>query len=78
MEEARRVLRRLAAIERLERERAPSGELLDQLRELVREAETWLRAEDEPAGAVTALAGCRAALGEEEREEQGEVTLLAR
>jgi Tfp pilus assembly protein PilN len=75
MEEARRVLERLARIEQLEQECAPSSELLDQLRELVREAETWLRAESEPAEAVAALARCRAALAAEEREE---VMLLAR
>jgi triphosphoribosyl-dephospho-CoA synthetase len=75
MEEARRVLERLARIEQLEREHAPADQLLDQLRELVQEAETWLRAEPEPAGAVAALARCRAALAAEEREE---VVLLAR
>jgi triphosphoribosyl-dephospho-CoA synthetase len=75
MEEARRVLERLARIEQLEREHAPAGELLDQLRELVQEAETWLRAEPEPAGAVAALARCREALAVEER---WEVVLLAR
>lgn len=75
MEEARRVLERLARIEQLEREHAPADQLLDQLRELVQEAETWLRAEPEPAGAVAALAQCRAALAAEEREE---VVLLTR
>jgi triphosphoribosyl-dephospho-CoA synthetase len=75
MEEARRVLERLARIEQLEREHAPADQLRDQLRELVQEAETWLRAEPEPAGAVAALARCRAALAAEEREE---VVLLAR
>jgi triphosphoribosyl-dephospho-CoA synthetase len=75
MEEARQVLERLARIEQLERTQAPAGELLDELRELVREAETWLRSEPEPAGAVSALARCRAALGAKEREE---VMLLAR
>jgi triphosphoribosyl-dephospho-CoA synthetase len=75
MEEARRVLERLARIEQLGQERAPSRELLDQLRELVREAETWLRAEAEPAAAVAALERCRAALAAEEDEE---VMLLAR
>jgi len=75
MEEARRVLERLARIKQLEREHAPADQLLDQLRELVQEAETWLRAEPEPAGAVAALAQCRAALAAEEREE---VVLLAR
>jgi hypothetical protein len=70
MEEARHVLDRLARIEQLEREQAPAGELLDELRELVREAEKWLRAEPEPAGAVSALARCRRALTVEEREEE--------
>lgn len=69
MEEARRVLERLARIEQLEREHPPAGELLDELRELVQEAETWLRAEPEPAGAVEALARCRAALAVDERQE---------
>jgi triphosphoribosyl-dephospho-CoA synthetase len=75
MDEARQVLERLARIERLEREEAPPGEVLDELRELVREAETWLRTEPEPAGAVSALARCRCALEAEEREA---VVLLAR
>ncbi len=75
MEEARRVLERLARIEQLEREHAPPDQLFDQLKELVQEAETWLRAEPEPAGAVAALAHCRAALAAEEREK---VVLLAR
>jgi triphosphoribosyl-dephospho-CoA synthetase len=75
MEEARRVLERLARIEELEREHAPAGEVLDQLRELVREAETWLRSEPAPAGTVAALAGCRAALAVEGRRK---VMLLGR
>jgi Tfp pilus assembly protein PilN len=75
MEEARRVLERLARIEQLEQECAPSSELLDQLRELVREAETWLRTEPEPTDAAAALARCRAALAAEDQEE---VMLLAR
>jgi hypothetical protein len=75
MEEARRVLERLARIEQLEREHAPADQLRDQLRELVQEAETWLRAEPEPARAGAALARCRAALAAEEREE---VVLLTR
>jgi triphosphoribosyl-dephospho-CoA synthetase len=75
MEEARQVLERLARIEQLDRTQAPAGELLDELRELVREAETWLRSEPEPAGAVSALARCQTALAAKEREE---VMLLAR
>lgn len=75
MEEARHVLDRLARIERLEREQAPAGELLEELRELVREAEDWLRAEPEPGSAAAALGRCRAALAMEDREEE---MLLAR
>jgi hypothetical protein len=70
MNEARLVLDRLARIEQLERDRAPARELLDELRKLVREAEDWLRAEPQPAGAVAALARCRAALAVEQREEE--------
>jgi Tfp pilus assembly protein PilN len=74
MDEARRVLERLDRIEALERERAPASELLAELRALVGEAEAWLRAEAEPAGAVEALAACRAALA----SETAEVVLLSR
>jgi hypothetical protein len=74
MEEARQVLERLERIKQLERAQAPAGELVEELRELVREAETWLRSEPEPAGAVAALARCRTALAATEREE---VMLLA-
>jgi alkylhydroperoxidase family enzyme len=45
MDEARRVLERLARIEALDRAAAPPGELLAELRALVREAEEWARAE---------------------------------
>jgi hypothetical protein len=68
MDEARAVLDRLGRIEALERDAAPAGELLDELRDLLREAETWLRAEPEPHGAVEALAGCRQALDTDRRE----------
>lgn len=74
MEEARRVLERLARIEALERGRAPSGELLDELRELVREAEAWVRVEPEPERAIGAVEGCRSALADHDHEE---VVLLA-
>ncbi len=73
MDEARAVLRRLERIEALDRAEAPAGELLGELRGLVRDAEAWLRAEPEPRGAVEALAGCRTAL-----EEDTGVALLAR
>ena len=75
MEEARRVLERLHRIEALERRSAPSDELLAELRTLVREAETWLRAEPEPGAAADALARCAAAL---EANDAEEVALLAR
>jgi hypothetical protein len=45
MDEARRVLARLARIEALDRAVAPPGELLAELRALVREAEDWARTE---------------------------------
>jgi hypothetical protein len=74
MDEARVVLRRLERIEALEQHEAPAGELLAELRALVREAETWLRAEPEPQGAVEALARCRGVLD----VEHAEVMLLPR
>ena len=45
MDEARAVLGRLERIEALARRGAPPAELLDELRELVREAEAWARRE---------------------------------
>ena len=45
MDEARAVLARLDRIEALEREGAPPGVLLDELRGLVQEAEVWARVE---------------------------------
>jgi hypothetical protein len=45
MDETALVLRRLERIEELERERAPAERVLDELRELVREAEAWARSE---------------------------------
>jgi hypothetical protein len=45
MDEARRVLERLARIEALDRAAARPGELLAELRALVREAEDWARVE---------------------------------
>jgi Tfp pilus assembly protein PilN len=82
MDEARQVMERLRRIEELEQQRAPSGELLDELRELIREGEAWLRAEGDPAAAVEALERCRVALpggGEQTSvDEREEVALLAR
>jgi hypothetical protein len=48
MEEARAVLARLERIELLERTGAEPAVLLDELRELVLEAETWARSERDP------------------------------
>jgi hypothetical protein len=45
MDEARAVLARLDRIEALEREGAPPGALLEELRGLVQAAETWARLE---------------------------------
>jgi hypothetical protein len=68
MEEARRVLERLARIEALERAGAAAPELLDELRALVTEAEAWTRAERaDTARADCALERCRAALRGEGR-----------
>jgi hypothetical protein len=74
MDEARLVLSRLDRIDELERNGAPADALLAELRALVRDAETWLRAEPEPHGAVEALAECRQALGSAHEE----AMLLAR
>ena len=62
MDEARRVLERLARIEALDRAKAAPGELLDELRELVREAEDWTRAEGGDADADAAVRRLRASL----------------
>jgi hypothetical protein len=45
MDEARAVLARLDRIEELEREGAPPGVLLEELRGLVQAAETWAKLE---------------------------------
>ena len=62
MDEARRVLERLARIEALDRAKAAPGELLDELRSLVREAEEWTRAEGGDAEADEAVRRLRASL----------------
>ncbi len=62
MEEARAVLERLERIEALERRGAARLELLGELRQLVREAEAWARAEGGDAG-ERAVDGLRSALG---------------
>ncbi len=48
--EAEAVLERLARIEALDREGAPAGSLIDELRALITEAQLWSRAEGGEAG----------------------------
>jgi hypothetical protein len=62
MDEARAVLARLDRIEALEREDAPPGVLLEELRGLVHEAEAWARREGGDR-ARDAVERCAAALG---------------
>jgi hypothetical protein len=62
VDEARAVTERLNRIEVLEREHAPAQTLLAELRELVREAEAWVRSEGEPARAAAAVERCKDAL----------------
>jgi hypothetical protein len=68
MDEARTVLARLARIEALEREHAPAGALLDELRELVVEAEAWARAERPGTRAEAAIGRCQRLLDPAPRE----------
>jgi hypothetical protein len=62
MDEARHLLARIARIEALDREQAPAGALLEELRELVADAEAWARAERPGARAESAIDACRVAL----------------
>jgi len=62
MDEARAVLARLDRIEALEREGAPPGVLLEELRGLVHEAETWVGLEGGER-AKKAVDRCASALG---------------
>ncbi|HST17130.1 MAG TPA: hypothetical protein VLK36_05640 [Gaiellaceae bacterium] len=62
MEPAARVLDRLDRLERLERARAPTAELLDELRALVDEAEHWARTEGDER-ALTAVSELRRRTG---------------
>lgn len=61
MDEARAVLARLDRIEALEREGAPPGALLEELRGLVQAAETWARLEGDER-ARRAVERCEAGL----------------
>jgi hypothetical protein len=63
MDEARAVLARLDRIEALEREGAPPGALLEELRGLVQEAEAWAKLEGDER-AQTAVEHCDAALSQ--------------
>ena len=62
MEEARKVVERLARIEALEAERADPRAILAELRALVGEAEAWVRVERDSDGALEAIDRCRQAL----------------
>ena len=65
MDEARAVLRRLARIEALEREGAPSRHLLAEVGALLLEAEAWVAAERGGVEvAEAAIDRCRDALAE--------------
>jgi hypothetical protein len=57
MDEARAVIDRLERIEKLERHRVPPAVVLEELRGLVRDAETWARVEGD-ARARVAVARC--------------------
>ena len=63
MDEARAVLARLDRIEELEREGAPPGVLLEELRGLVQAAEAWVKLEGDER-ARTAVDSCDAALSQ--------------
>ena len=67
MDEARSVLRRLERIEALERRGSPADLMLAELRELVAEAEAWVRVEPGPTdGAEDAIERLRQAVGDPE------------
>jgi len=63
MDEARAVLARLDRIEALDREGAPPGALLEELRGLVQAAETWAKLEGDER-AQRAVESCDAALAQ--------------
>jgi len=63
MDEARAVLARLERIEELERRGTPPGELLEEVRALLAEAEVWVRSEaGDTSAAEGALERCREAV----------------
>jgi hypothetical protein len=55
MNEAEHVLERLERIRELDRQSAPTGRLLEELRELVDEAERWSRAEGDARARAAAV-----------------------
>jgi hypothetical protein len=59
MDEARRVIDRLARIDELKRTDAPASVLLAEVRSLLAEGERWLAAERVGDGAREALERCR-------------------
>jgi hypothetical protein len=63
MDEARAVLARLDRIEALEREGAPPGVLLEELRGLVQAAEAWAKLEGDER-ARTAIEQCDSSLAQ--------------
>jgi hypothetical protein len=63
VDEARAVIDRLERIEKLERNHAPPGVLLEELRGLVRDAETWARVEGD-ARAAAVVDRCDVALAQ--------------
>ncbi len=67
MDEARAVLARLERIEALEAAGATPGALLDEVRNLLADAEAWVRTEREGTDlAETAIGRCREALRQQE------------
>ena len=79
MDEGERVLDRLRKIERLEQENVPADVLLGEVRELLAEAEVWVRSEGRAnERAEAAVDGLRDALGNaEEPTLPAERTLVA-
>ena len=69
MDEARAVLARLERIEALERRGAAAGPLLQELRELAREAARWAEQEGDP-GALTAAAALLRAVAPVSRDSE--------
>ena len=76
MDEARSVLRRLERIEALERRGSPAELMLAELRELVAEAEAWVRVEPGPTeGAEDAIERLRQAVADPERAGEDSASL---